>query len=1023
MSDRNPTNLTSHVASAAASFAVLLALAAPAPALGAFSISDFEATPLSAAAGSHPDSTVYMEFGGDATDDVKDIIQHFPGGIIPNPEALPKCSAANFATGVCPLNSRLGSTTLTATPEIGLPVPVAVPGDVYNIEVDPPYVGGLGFVVAGTPLAAPFTVRSARHGITTSLPDVEADTDLQPIMPTARDYGLTGLSVDVPRELDLGLGVVPIKINSIEYTLDGTPPTATSPYLTTTTACLQGYPMLEATSWDQPDVRVSRVGAVLSGIDCDEGHLPYTPDPFDVALESTRTDSPTGFGVSINVPANEIPVHQPYLKRSSITLPEGMVLSPPAAQGLEGCTDAQLGIGTQQPPACPAGADIGDVTVQSKNVPALLHGDVYLGQPAPGHTYRLFMAFPIVAGLWVKLDGETTPDPQTGRLTTVFDDLPMLPFEKFTLSLKGGDHAVLVNPPDCGTHQVTSTLTPWSAANDFPPSRDKHPAGSFSASYDGQGAACPSEVPFEPAIAGSTTPAQAGASASMSLTLADPDRHQRLRTLRTSLPPGLVGRLTGISLCPIADAAAGTCATASRIGSVTTAVGAGGAPLALPGTMYLAKPLQRGDPASLSIVVPARAGPFDFGNVVIRARIALRRDAGLDVALVDDLPQIVGGIPIRVRTVTTTIDRAAFMLNPTSCAALSFSGTFTSLANAERTAAGGYRASGCGSLAFAPKLRFVVSGQTRKDGHPRLRAIVTQPAGQANIAASRVVLPDVIRPEVAALQRPGGLCPEAQLATRNCPAGSLVGTAQAVTPLLRERLSGPVYVVQHAANPLPKLTVFLDGLVSIQLDAQNELERLSIVNRFDALPDVPVKSFELAIRGGPNGILRNYADLCRARVRGQVSFKAHSGKATKSRPLVEAPACRPRASISLRGFSSGSPVLKLRVQRAPAAARLRELRLILPDSLTVALHAVRDGVVVRGARKFGRAHWSLDRHGVLRVRKLRRRGVSSIAVTLRRGVLKTRGTRRHTRAHLKFKLRVVDVQKRRFRITRSASVS
>ena len=54
-------------------------------------------------------------------------------------------------------------------------------------------------------------------------------------------------------------------------------------------------------------------------------------------------------------------------------------------------------------------------------------------------------------------EGTTDPDPQTGQLTTVFDELPPLPFEKFTLALRGGDHAVLVNPPDCGTH----TLIGW----------------------------------------------------------------------------------------------------------------------------------------------------------------------------------------------------------------------------------------------------------------------------------------------------------------------------------------------------------------------------------------------------------------------------------------------------------------------------------------------------------------------------------------------------------------------------------
>src|SRR5262249_2371491 len=159
------------------------------------------------------------------------------------------------------------------------------------IQVDPPFVGGLGFVVRPAPgvhssLAAPFTVRTARFPFTTSLPDVKSDIYTQPIVPTERDYGLTGVSVNVPRELDLaGLGLVPITVNSIEYTLKGIAQSTGQPYLTTTTACVQGYPMLEATSWDDPQTRVSKVGPVLTSTDCADDDVPFDPQPFDVSLE------------------------------------------------------------------------------------------------------------------------------------------------------------------------------------------------------------------------------------------------------------------------------------------------------------------------------------------------------------------------------------------------------------------------------------------------------------------------------------------------------------------------------------------------------------------------------------------------------------------------------------------------------------------------------------------------------------------------------------------------------------------
>jgi hypothetical protein len=1002
----------------------LLALTAPPSAFAAFEISGFTASPSSAPAGSHPDSSVSMTFGGSASEDVKDIIQHFPAGIIPNPEALPKCTIAQLDADLCPLASRLGSTTLTATPEIPLGMPMTSNGDVYNIEVDPPYVGGLGFVVRPLPgvhssLAAPFTVRTARHAVTTSLPDEEADIYQQPIIPTARDYGLTGVSVNVPRELDLlGLGAAPIKVNAIEYTLNGIAQSTGDPYLTTTTACVSGYPMLEATEWDAAATRVARPGNVLTSTDCADDHVPFDPEPFDVSLERPRTDTPSGYDISLNVPADELPRHQSYLRRAEITLPEGTALSPPAGAGLEGCGDEQLGFGTNAPPACPSASDIGDVTVLSKNVPDPLHGDVYLGRPTPAHTFRLFLAFPIVDGAWVKLDGASDPDAQTGQVTTVFDELPTLPFERFTISLRGGDRAVLVNPAACGTHALATTLTPWSGATDFPAAKDKHPAGSFGVSYDGQGAPCPAAGPFDPSGTVSTDPAQAGASTSMSMAFSNPDRNQLLRTLRASLPPGLVGRLAGMTLCATDAAAAGTCGDESRIGSVATAVGSGASPLSLPGSIHLAQPLQPGDPASLAVAVPARVGPFDFGTVVTRARIAVRRDAGLDVVLVDDLPRIVGGIPVRVRTVATAVDRPDFTLNPTSCAQLALSTTFASFEGGEHGSSTPFAVSGCNLLAFSPKLRFAVEGQTAANGHPTLKATVTQPPGQANIARSRVVLPEAIRPELLALQRPGTLCPEALVATRACPASSRVGTARAVTPILPEPLSGPVYVVQQAGNPLPKLAVFLDGLVSIELGAQNSIEKLHIVNTFESLPDVPLSRFEIAIDGGRDGILKNFSSLCAKQLVGDVTFTAHSGKTFSDRPAVDVPACEsakgaPRVSVALRGVKRGKPVLTVRVRRASGAARLRRVRISLPR----ALRALPSRSSSRSTKR-----WKLTPH-TISTRHLPAKGVTQVRLVLKSGALKTSPALRARVAsrkapRLRFKLRVADTAKRSFKVTR-----
>jgi hypothetical protein len=426
--------------------------------------------------------------------------------------------------------------------------------------------------------------------------------------------------------------------------------------------------------------------------------------------------------------------------------------------------------------------------------------------------------------------------------------------------------------------------------------------------------------------------------------------------------------------------------------------------------------------------VPAKAGPFDFGNVVVRARIVLRGDFGLDVVLADNLPRIIGGIPIRLRTTGVTIDRSNFIRNPTACGQLQLGATFTSLEGTEKVANASYQATGCAALPFSPKLRFVVSGEMKKDGHPTLEAILTQPSGQANIAKSRVVLPDVIRPELAALQRPGAICTQTQVANRSCPASSQVGVAKATTPLLPEPLSGPVYLVQQVGSPLPKLVVFLDGRVSIRLEAQNELQSLKIVNRFDSLPDLPVSSFALTINGGKNGILRNFQDLCKKDTKGEVTFTAHSGKTAADRPLIETPldtpgctsTAAPRASLKLRGVASGRPALTMRVRRGPSGSKLGALSLALPRSLQVSSSKARKGVIVRSARKLTRSQWRLTRKGVLSLRRLPKAGVDSITVVFRKGVLKSRGVLRKKRGRKRpvaFKLRVTDVQKHRFSST------
>ena len=82
----------------------------------------------------------------------------------------------------------------------------------------------------------------------------------------------------------------------------------------------------------------------------------------------------------------------------------------------------------------------------------------------------------------------------------------------------------------------------------------------------------------------------------------------------------------------------------------------------------------KGAPFGLSIVVPAKAGPFTLtgtngaGSVVVRAAINIDPHTAALTITSDPLPTALDGIPLQLKVVNVTIDRPGFTFNPTSCA-------------------------------------------------------------------------------------------------------------------------------------------------------------------------------------------------------------------------------------------------------------------------------------------------------------------------------------------------------------------
>jgi hypothetical protein len=571
-----------------------------------------------------------------------------------------------------------------------------------------------------------------------------------------------------------------------------------------------------------------------------------------------------------------------------------MTLDPSAANGLQACSPAQFAKGSDAVPTCPAASQVGTVEIDTPLLPNPLTGSVYLGcdgispqTPCPASTglsYLYVYATAPAQGITQKFVGTVTANQSTGQLTTTFSDQPQVPFTDFKLNFKSGPTAPVANPQACGPATTTSSLTPYSGN---PPAA---PTTTFTVDAGGAGGACAQPTPFAPGFAVSPSTQQAGAFDNpLTFSFRRSDAQQYLGRIAVQLPPGLLGILASVPLCREPQATQGTCPATSRIGGASVLAGSGSDPISQSGNVYLTGSYG-GAPFGLSIVVPAIAGPFNLGTVVVRASISVdRTDAHLTITS-DPLPQVVGGIPLRMRNVGVTVDRPRFMFNPTSCAPLAIGATITSVQGAAAPASNPFQAGGCGAVPFAPSLRMALTGnrQTTDGKHPNLIATVSSRLGQANVRSARVTLPLSLALDPYNSQN---VCSVAASNTDSCPAKTIIGSASVTTPLLNQPLTGPVYLVQgirtnaqgQQIRTLPALLIPLRGQVAIDLRGQTSVDGGGrLVTTFPAVPDAPISSFTLAITGGRHGILvvTGGANLCRGTQRATAVFAAQSGKST-----------------------------------------------------------------------------------------------------------------------------------------------
>jgi hypothetical protein len=840
----------------------------------------------------------------------RDLEVAFPPGLLGNPNAVPRCSQQMFLLQTplrCPLDTQVGHIKpFFYGGSSSMPLPI------YNLEPPPGQPAELGFNVGGVghvPLF--FHVRSdGDYGLTVQASDLPESGPLQGAILTL--WGVPAAAVhDLEREGTVD-GSTPgheelcrpsIKVLAGVEEQNRCPSgVAPKPFLTMPTRC-QANPLTAGVltdSWQSPGSPLfafqpePEIDGEVNG--CEQ--LAFNPS-LALLTENTQAGAPSGYTIKLHVPQNEEPegLATPQVKKLVMSLPAGATLSPSATNGLLGCTHAQFAVQSSEPAACPDASKIGAVKVDSPLLASALEGDIFVGEPecepcTPQDAQEGRMLHLLLqargSGVTVKLDGSVSIDQATGRLTATFQNSPQWPFEDVTLTLNGGAQAPLANPAVCETPlAATSQLTPYSSE-----------VAAESTSEPFELAGCPPPR-FHPSMVAGTSNNQAGAFSPATVTVSRSEQDEQLSAVSVQLPPGLLGKLSSVQPCPEAAARAQQCGPDSRIGSATIGAGPGVNPVFLGGSVYLTGPYN-GAPFGLSILVPAKAGPFDLGQVDVRARLDVNpHTAALSVSS-DPLPQSIDGVPLSLRTLNLSIDREGFVFNPTNCRPMAIGGVLQSTAGTLATGSSRFQAANCATLPFKPTLTALAHARTSRAEGAYLHIKIVSPPGRANLAALKVDLPAHLSPRLSTLQ---GACAQAvfQANPAGCPRSSVVGTATTITPVLRKPLTGPAYLVSDANRALPTLGLVLQGEgVSIDVVGQTSLSQGITSSTFRSLPDAPLSSFDLVLDNGPHSLLtanlpaRARGNLCGHGLAMPTAITAQNGAVVKQTTKIAVSGCPKR---------------------------------------------------------------------------------------------------------------------------------
>ncbi len=840
----------------------VLLIAAQGVARAQFGIATFSSSLSESQAGAHADFTTSFTLNTDSLGNPIGQLQNasvtLPQGLLGNPQAIERCSTETFQRQRCPSSSQIGvlASTIVACHGIAAPLTASAEAGATTITV----ANSKSFCVSGAAdntitigtgaSAETAELNSAPNGNTLELAaplahahasgDVVSETaktssgdipvfNLQPSPGHVATFGVSLLLTSIVIQVNVGpTGSLVATMNDLStlveftgagFTLWGVPAdphhnpqrciefggqecnqastARPAPFMSNPTSCASTLQAgLNATSWGGQSAEAVAALPPLTG--CEK--LTVAPR-LSVGPSSTRRDSPAGYEVNLEVPQQQEPYElaTPALKTLSVTLPEGVSLSPTLANGLEACTDAQFRVG-----GCPNASKVGTTEVATPMLASRLTGQIFIGAPTATEKYRLFLLLR-GGGLALEMAGQVEPSSTIGQLTTVFENAPPVQFSDFKLNFFGGPAATLANPASCGAVTSSSRIEAYSG-------QIADPSSTFEINENPEGGACTAS-PFTPTFVAGVINPLAGGTSPFTFTLARADGQQNLSSFTTQLPAGLGFSLRGVTPCVEPQAREGTCGQDSQIGTALISMGAGPLPVYATGQVYLTGPYE-GAPFGLEIAIDAEGSPFDLGTLVTRSRILVNsRTVALTISS-NPLTQIVDGIPLRIRAVNVTLSHPGLVVNPTSCAPQAVTAVVESAQGASADLASPFEVDGCEALKFAPRIsaRAGVRKRIAGEASASLEVNIVNAAGpNASIRTLDMKLPAQLHPRIANTRKACMEAASVAVSAAACPASSIVGHATVNTLILPAPLSGPVYLVARGGNATPLLVMLLQG--------------------------------------------------------------------------------------------------------------------------------------------------------------------------------------------------------------------